>query len=167
LARDKRAKGGKLNWIKYFVWVLWISIIALMAIRAGGLHTVDFFFQTTYGISVVEPPAYIVFYVVVGLITVLALTAGRRAFCHYSCWMAPFMGIGTRIRNTFKWPSLHLKVEKEKCASCKKCTNNCPMSLDVNQMVQKGSMINTECILCGTCVDNCPNKVISYSFRAG
>ena len=167
LARDKRAKGGRLNRIKYFIWVPWISIIALMAIRAGGLHSVDFFFMTTYGISVAEPGAYIIFYVVVGLITILALTAGRRSFCHYSCWMAPFMIIGTKIRNTFKWPSLHLNVDKDKCANCKKCAGNCPISLDVNKMVQSGSMINTECILCGTCVDNCPNKAISYSFRAG
>lgn len=138
-----------------------------MAVRAGGLHTIDPLYQTSYGLSVVEPQAYIVFYVVIGLITTLALTIGRRAFCHCACWMAPFMIIGTKVRNMFQWPALHLKVEKERCASCKKCTHNCPMSLDVSQMVAGRSMENTECILCGTCVDNCPNKVISYSFRSG
>ena len=38
------------------------------------------------------------------------------------------------------------------------------MSLEVNSMVQKNSMENSECILCGSCVDNCPKQVIKYSF---
>jgi ferredoxin-type protein NapH len=55
-------------------------------------------------------------------------------------------------------------VDKEKCANCKTCTKNCPMSLDVNGMVLKGSMVNSECILCGTCADGCTKGVIKYSF---
>jgi NAD-dependent dihydropyrimidine dehydrogenase PreA subunit len=39
------------------------------------------------------------------------------------------------------------------------------MSLGVEEMVQQGSMENTECILCGSCVDNCPEGVIEYRFR--
>jgi ferredoxin-type protein NapH len=38
------------------------------------------------------------------------------------------------------------------------------MSLEVNSMVQKNSMENSECILCGSCVDNCPKQVIKYNF---
>jgi len=164
---DKRARGGRYNWIKYFIWIPWISIIVFMSIKAGGLHTIDPFFQTKYGISIAEPANYPVFYTVIGLITVLALTAGKRAFCHYGCWMAPFMVIGTKIRNKFKWPALHLMANKDICRNCKTCTKNCPMSLDVNHMVQKGSMINSECILCGTCVDGCPEGVIKYTFSIG
>jgi ferredoxin-type protein NapH len=166
-ARDRKVRGGKLNWIKYFVWVPWIGLITFFAVKAGGLRRIDPFFMTTHGISVADPTAYIVFYVVVGIVVVLALTAGRRAFCHYACWMAPFMIIGSKIRNIFEWPALHIKANKDKCASCKKCTRNCPMSLDVNKMVQSGLMRDDECILCGTCVDNCPNQVLSYSFRSG
>ncbi len=162
---NKRTKGEKYNWIKYFIWVPWISIIAFMAIKAGGLSTIDPFFQIKYGISISEPDNYIVYYFFIGLITTLSLTAGRRAFCHYGCWMAPFMVIGTKIRNIFRWPGLHLKANKDRCKNCKTCTKNCPMSLDVNYMVQKGSMENTECILCGTCVDGCSESVIKYAFR--
>ena len=79
--------------------------------------------------------------------------------------MAPFMIIGTMIKNAGKWPSLHLTAEKSKCINCKKCTQNCPMSLDVNDMVQKGSMNNNECILCGTCIDNCLKNVIGFSYH--
>jgi ferredoxin-type protein NapH len=45
-------KGGKRNWIKYFIWVPWISVIALMFIQAGGVTAVDPFYQTFYGISI-------------------------------------------------------------------------------------------------------------------
>lgn len=167
MIRDKRARGGRYDWIKYFIWAPWIGIIVFASIKAGGLHSVDPFFQTQYGISIAEPANYPVFYTVVGLITVLALSAGRRGFCHYSCWMAPFMIIGRKVRNALRWPSLRLKPDKDKCINCKTCTENCPMSLDVNHMVQKGFMENTECILCGTCADGCPQKVISFLFRSG
>jgi ferredoxin-type protein NapH len=160
----KKARGGKYNRIKYFIWIPWIGIITFSAFRAGGLHTIIPFYQTKYGISVAEPANYIVFYTVVGLITVLSFTAGKRAFCHYGCWMAPFMVIGTKIRNVFNWPALHLKANKDRCRNCKTCTKNCPMSLEVNGMVQKGSMVNSECILCGTCVDGCPEGAIRYAF---
>jgi Pyruvate/2-oxoacid:ferredoxin oxidoreductase delta subunit len=96
----------------------------------------------------------------------LAIAVGRRAGCHTVCWMAPFMMIGRWIRNQFPWPSLRLVADASACADCKKCTTNCPMSLDVNAMVQLGKMENVECILCGTCVDNCAKHAIRYSFGA-
>ena len=74
---------------------------------------------------------------------------------------------GRKIRNLFKWPSLRLKADADKCINCKRCTTGCSMSLDVNQMVQNDSMENSECILCGSCVDICPKDVIHYSFSAG
>jgi polyferredoxin len=81
--------------------------------------------------------------------------------------MAPFMILGRKLRNAVNWPALRLKADKEACISCKKCTRNCPMSLDVNGMVQKETMENSECVLCGSCVDVCPKDVIRYSFSAG
>jgi ferredoxin-type protein NapH len=164
---DKPARGGKFNWIKWAIWIPWIGIIAMLAIRAGGYRTVNFFHLTEGGISVDRPEGYIIYYTVVGLLVVLSLTAGRRAGCHYICWMAPFMILGRKVRNLFRWPSLRLKAETENCTNCKRCTANCPMSLDVNGMVQRGRMEDSECILCGSCVDVCPKEVIRYSFSAG
>lgn len=165
LASDKRAKGGKLNWIKYIIWVPWISIIAIMTVNAGGLKRIDFLYQTKYGISVSEPQAYIIFYAVILLIVIMAFTAGKRSFCHYVCWMAPFMIIGSKIKNKLGYPSLNLKGEKDKCIGCNSCTKKCPMSLEVMEMVQKSNMKNTECILCGECIDVCPKKAIRYTLK--
>ena len=77
------------------------------------------------------------------------------------------MILGRKIRNLFRWPALRLKAEPDQCTNCKKCTANCPMSLDVNGMVQRGAMEQSECALCGTCVDVCPKDVIRFSFSAG
>ena len=57
-----------------------------------------------------------------------------------------------------------LVADKNQCINCQTCARNCPMSLDVNSMVQNESMENSECILCGTCADNCPKNAIKLSF---
>ena len=124
----------------------------------------DGLYQTQYGVSVAEPSAYGVYAVVLALIVALSLTVDKRGFCHTVCWMAPFMIIGTAIKNRMKWPSVHLRARTEDCIECGTCTRNCPMSLEVKAMVQWGSMKNSECILCGQCVDGCSKYVIRYSF---
>jgi polyferredoxin len=163
---DKSTRGGKYNWIKYFIWVPWMSIIVAFFISAGGFHKIDFTFETTNGISLAEPHSYIVYYFFIGLIVFLSLLVGKRASCHYICWMAPFMIIGTKIKDLFGWPSLKLIAESDKCSSCKLCDKNCPMSLNVSEMVNQGFIKNSECILCGKCVDSCPKGAISYTFSA-
>lgn len=164
-AGDRRAKGGRLNRIKYFIWAPWLGIIVFAAFSAGGIKALDFTYETNYGISVSEIHALVIYYIILTLVVVLAFTAGRRSFCHYGCWMAPFMIVGSRIKDAVGYPSLHLAVEPEKCTACGQCTKKCPMSLEVDKMVARGSMKNAECILCGECVDTCPGKVINFKFR--
>ena len=166
LARDRKVN-NKYNWIRYIIWVPWISIIIYMAITAGGFKKVDFFYQTTFGLSVTNVYALFIYLIVVITTIILSYSVGKRALCHYGCWMSPFMIGGRKLRNIFKWPSLKIKAEKDKCTDCKTCSNNCPMSLDVNSMVKESKMENSECILCGTCVDVCKKEVIKYSFGKG
>ncbi|MHC1781188.1 MAG: 4Fe-4S binding protein [Anaerolineaceae bacterium] len=163
----------KIDWIKWAVWFPWIGVIIWSLISMGGYHSIDLLLDTQNGISVagsVDRPiliAYIIYYVVVFLFFLLAVFVGRRAGCHTICWMAPFMILGRRIRNTFGWPALRLKARAEACTSCLTCTTNCPMSLDVNAMVKAEKMENDECLLCGSCIDGCPSKAIRYSFSSG
>lgn len=164
--------GRKLDRIKWFIWIPWVGLIIWFVIQADGYSSVDFLFHTQNGISVAGSPdrpiffAYIIYYIVVALFVGLAIFAGRRAGCHTICWMAPFMMIGRWIRNRFGWASLRLTADASSCTNCKLCTKNCPMSLDVNKMVQIEQMEHPECILCGTCVDNCHKGVINFSFSA-
>jgi len=161
---NKDFKGGKRDWIKYFIWVPWIAVIAVMFVQAGGVKVIDPFYQMYYGISIQDIPSVILFLVIAGLIAGIALAAGKRASCHTICWMAPFMIIGRKIRNVINLPALQLVADRNECTNCTTCTRNCPMSLDVNSMVQNESMENSECILCGSCVDNCSKNAIKYSF---
>jgi polyferredoxin len=138
-----------------------------MAVTAGGLDRVDFFYQTTYGFSINSVFALFIYLIVIVITLVLSFAVGKRAVCHYVCWMSPFMTAGRKLRNLFRWPSLRLKARKERCVDCMRCTENCPMSLDVNSMVRDGRMEDSECILCGTCVDVCRQAVIGYTFSKG
>jgi polyferredoxin len=81
--------------------------------------------------------------------------------------MAPFMILGRKLSNLLRTPALRLRAETEKCISCQRCTVACPMSLDVNAMVQARAMENSDCILCGACIDICPKDVITYTVSDG
>lgn len=165
LAADKKAKGGKLNLIKYCIWLPWLCAIAILLIRAGGVSRIYILYHIPHGISMSEPFALIIYYFVILLAVILSLTAGRRASCHYACWIAPFMVVGTKVSQRLNLPSLHLEADKSKCSGCHLCTKKCPMSLDVKQMVEGENMRNSECILCGECVDVCGKKAIKYAFK--
>ncbi|MCL2146326.1 MAG: 4Fe-4S binding protein [Synergistaceae bacterium] len=165
LVNNKKAKGGGTNLIKYCLWVPWVATITFFFIRSGGFKGIDFFYQTTNGVSLNEPFTYVIYYGVILIIVVLALIAGKRALCHYVCWMAPFMVLGTKAADLLKIPRLHLESNKDNCIGCKKCTEKCPMSLEVHKMVKDEKMNSTECILCGECVDICPKNIITYSMK--
>jgi polyferredoxin len=138
-----------------------------MAVTAGGFKKIDFLYQTTYGLSISNIYALFIYLIIVILVIIMSFAIGRKAFCHYGCWISPFMIAGRKLRNLFKWPSLRLTAEKDKCIDCMTCSKNCPMSLDVNKMVRSENMENTECILCGTCADNCKQGVIRFTFASG
>ena len=163
---NRRTPNRGLDWVKWLIWVPWIGLIAVLAVQAGGYRAIDPFFQIDGGLTLLqtEPSWFIIYYIIIALFLGLALAFGRRAGCHTICWMAPFMILGRKVRNLFHWPALRLKVDEEACIDCGRCTQDCPMSLDVNAMVHADAMENSGCILCGACVDTCPKDVIHYTF---
>ncbi|WP_430129706.1 4Fe-4S binding protein [Neobacillus pocheonensis] len=161
---NKRFHLGKKNGIKYALWIPWFSSIIVLFLLAAGEKKIQFFYQLSSKISILEEYALFVYFSLTLLIIVLTLTFGKRVFCHIICWMSPFMVLGNIIKNRLKIPSLHLKCEPSVCSGCNLCTKNCSMSLDVKKMVQKGDINHSECILCGECVDSCPKKAIRFHF---
>ena len=159
---DRKIKKG--NLIKWLIWIPWISFIVVFAIRNGGYKTIDPFYQTTYGFSMANIGALFTYLSVLTLIVLPAFLIGRKSFCHHICWMAPFMILGRKIRNIFRIPSLQLISSSKNCIGCHTCTNECPMSLPVEEMVKENKMEKAECILCGTCVDGCKSKAIEFNF---
>lgn len=110
---------------------------------------------------------YSLFYVVIFCFVLSSLLGGKRAFCHYFCWMAPFMVLGMKLRNLLHWRGLSIETMGNKCISCKKCSNACPMCIDVEAIVKSngdcGGIYSLECIQCGACVDICPKKILRFS----
>jgi len=165
-ANDAPAKQGFRNNIKFIVWGTMMIAVVVMFILGKNDVTIDFFYMTDHGVSVTEIYNYVIYYGVILLLVAPALIHGRRAACHYLCWMAPFMIIGGKIGQLLHLPQLHMEADKNKCVSCKRCNNACPMGLDVENMVQTGANSKcSECIQCGACADECPKGVICYKMN--
>lgn len=162
IINDKPLK--KLSWLRYLIWVPWIVSIIVLFFNAGGIKSIKPLFNIPYGISLSVIYSFIVYYFVILLVFLLSIVFGKRAFCHYLCWVAPFMIIGRKIRNIIKWPSLRLSATNNDCIHCHLCIKNCPMSLDVENMVTENKFEHSDCILCGACVDNCNKNVIKFDF---
>jgi polyferredoxin len=163
---NNRPTGKKQNIIKYVIWIPWILTIAAGFFTAGGIKRIDPIYMTDHGISVSNIYGYFIYIPVTALILTVSLAFGRRSFCHSLCWMAPFVIAGSKIKNKLKYPSLHLEGCAEKCIDCKLCNKNCPMSLDVNNMVKQGKMDHNECILCGQCRNTCNKAAIYMGFKS-
>ena len=152
-----------MDWLKYATWIPWLGAIAAGFVHAGGLARVDILYMTDHGISVSAPGNYIVYLGVVFLIVILSLTLGKRALCHRVCWMAPFMILGTWLREKLRLPGLRLTANADLCVRCGACDKACPMSLPVQEMVQSGKP-SSECILCASCADACPKKALRVNW---
>lgn len=159
-ANSKRLNHKKLDWIKWVVWTLWLGLIVFLFVQAGGILEVMPFLGTTMGISVLEFHMYIIYYGVLFLLVAPSLIFGKRFMCHTFCWMAPFMILGRKIGNALNLPGVRLRAENDNCISCGRCSSACPMSLDVQHMVEVKSTEHAECILCKSCVAVCPKDVL-------
>jgi hypothetical protein len=163
LITDREPKQGGRNRVKYVVWGVWLAAVAACWIAGRGKARISFFFMTDHGISISSIYLYIVYYGIVILFLIPAVCAGKRAACHYFCWMAPFMIFGAKTGRLLRLPQLHMRADKEKCVSCGMCRKACPMSVNVPALVLTGSIRDDECIQCGACADICPQNVLHYS----
>lgn len=153
------------RFIKWIIWVPWIISIILVAIRQGGYHEIDPLYATTFGFSMTSIYAFIAYSAVLSILIITHFAVGKRSYCKSVCWIAPFLIIGSKIQNLLKTPSLKLVKTDNACNNCKRCTKNCLMGLDVEQMIQNNKMENSECILCGNCADVCRKNCMELKFK--
>ncbi|MDE7430579.1 MAG: 4Fe-4S dicluster domain-containing protein [Lachnospiraceae bacterium] len=163
---EKLPKQGWRNYIKYIIWIIWLSVVIFCYFQHGKIIKMDFLFETENGISVFSVQSYIIYYGIVCLIFIPSVLCGKRVFCHYFCWMAPFMVLGTTLRERMHLPGVHIKAKaKDKCISCNRCNKVCPMGIDIVNEIKNDVIDNLECIQCGACIDNCPKYILSYGMR--
>lgn len=167
VVQPRQFKPKWLRFLKYAIYVIWLGLIVMMFISAGGILGVDFFFMTENVISVSEPMSYIIYYNVLLITFILPLIFGKRATCYMVCWMAPTMIIGQTISKWIKLPRLRIKTQNETCIDCKNCDKACPKSLHVSSYVQRGEITDIECNKCFACVATCPTTSLSVKFGAG
>jgi polyferredoxin len=156
---------GWRNYVKYGVTVLWLGVIAYLVFSAGGIRSIDPFFGMENGLSITSVATLIVVVVIFTLMFIIGYLMGRRGFCHVFCPVAGLMVTGRKVRNLIGWPALQLGADASLCIGCKRCSEECPMGLDVNSMVRKGEMENPDCILCASCTDACPQSAITYGVK--
>lgn len=162
---EKTPKQGWRNYIKIVIWIVWITAVILCFVFRKQEVSINFFYMTDHGISITEIYNYVIYYGVIFLVLIPAVLFGKRVFCHYFCWMAPFMIIGIKIRQVLHLPGLHVRLEEKKCISCGKCNKSCPMGLNVVELGKDNHDLGTECIQCGSCIDHCPKKALSYGWK--
>ena len=163
LINEKKPKQGWRNYIKFVIWGVWLFAVIYCYFHHGEILAVDFFFETESGISVSSIQSYIIYYGIICLIFIPVVLFGKRAFCHYFCWMAPFMILGIKLRRFLHLPGIHIRASKiDSCISCGKCNKSCPMGIDVMNEAKHEIVDSPECIQCAACVDDCPQNILSY-----
>jgi len=73
-----------------------------------------------------------------------------RFFCKYLCPLGAIYSIFN------KCSFYRLKMDKELCTGCGRCSSTCPMDIEVEKNIN-----SPECIRCGRCKAACPHKAIT------
>lgn len=157
----RKSKNSRALYIKYFIFSIWIGVI-IFGYILNGIHKIDL----TYGMSDITFERKVIL-TIGAIVLIVPLTAifGKFASCKYICWQAPFMIIGTKIRDSLNLKGLRIISHSEVCNECKECSKICPMNLDAMENAKRGKLNNTECILCGNCIDHCKNRVLRFSLK--
>jgi Pyruvate/2-oxoacid:ferredoxin oxidoreductase delta subunit len=80
-----------------------------------------------------------------------------RGYCYYC-------PLGTVLSLLSKIARQKIITDKTKCIQCSKCSNACPMSIDIKAKAQNGEAVaDLRCVGCCHCVDVCPTETLDYS----
>ena len=133
----------KIGFIRYITFVLSLTfVVGLFLCHVTNMEQIMFY-------------AFIVgnvLYYVVGIILAFAFK-DNRAFCKYICPITIF------LKPMSYFSLIRVKCDKEKCISCGKCKQVCPMNVEVTDNSRK-RINGTECILCMECIKSCPKNAL-------
>lgn len=133
----------KLGYIRYIVFIF--SLLFVGALFLFNIPNLDRVMAWSFIIGNL-------LYYTVG-IALAFIFKDNRAFCKYICPITVF------LKPLSYFSLLRIKIDEEKCISCKRCRAVCPMNVDM--MDKSRNRINgTECILCMKCVEICPTKAL-------
>ena len=116
----KEIKGLRI--LKYLLGTAWIALILFTAVR--GLHSIDFFYLTENYVSMDSIYNVYLYLIIFGVLFILSLIFGQRGMCHYFCPMSDIAG--SKIKNFFRWPSLHLRAETDAASTASNAIRPAP-----------------------------------------
>lgn len=137
---------------KYLKFSRYIFLIG--SITIGGLFLFPGeawfkFSQIIKGHVIVDVTLY--FLIILGFISLFT----KRFFCRYLCTFGAKLGLYSLLR-------VITINRKNSCISCKTCSNEYPMHIDIDKI---NSLANPNCINCLKCVEACPNKSLGIGLR--
>jgi len=138
--QQTRKKWGYIKYITFLFSFVFVS--ALFAFKIKNMENI-LFWAFLMGNAL---------YYIIGIILAFKLK-DNRAFCKYICPITIF------LKPMSYFSLLRIRCDKNKCISCGKCKNVCPMEVDVTDNSRKRKN-GTECILCFECVKNCPKDAL-------
>lgn len=134
------------GWLRYIVFLCSLLFVGLLfLLHVPGVDGIMFW-------------SFIVgnlLYYAVGVLLAFSLR-DNRAFCKYVCPVTVF------LKPASYFSLLRVYVDPEKCVSCGRCKQVCPMDVDVLDNARK-RLNGTECILCMECINACSRQALSLS----
>ena len=133
----------KLGFIRYLVFAASLAfVLCLFLFHAGHMERIMFWSFLAgnllyYGVGIALAYAF----------------RDNRAFCKYICPVTVF------LKPMSYFSLLRIRCDGEKCVSCGKCRQVCPMDVDVTDNSRRRAN-GTECILCMEYVKACPKKAL-------
>ena len=159
------------GWCGYACWTAMVLDLLPYKIPQAPRKKLDFFRYITFAASFVYVAALFlmhaenmekilfvsfivgnILYYAVGIVLAFRYK-DNRAFCKYLCPVTVF------LKPMSYFSLLRVTCDKEKCISCGKCRQVCPMNVDMTDNSRK-RLNGTECILCMECVKACPRKAL-------
>ncbi len=80
----------------------------------------------------------------------------KRFFCRYFCVFGAKLGLFSLLR------PITITRNKKTCISCKNCSTECLMHIEVDKV---NNLVNPNCINCLKCVECCPKKSLTLGLR--
>ena len=133
----------KLGWIRFLTFAAsLVFVAALFLAKVGNIERIMFRAFIAGNAA----------YYVVGIVLAFFFK-DNRAFCKYICPITVF------LKPMSYFSVFRVKCDKNKCVSCGRCKQVCPMNVDVTDNSRKRAN-GTECILCMECAKCCPKDAL-------
>lgn len=131
------------------------DIVRYLAFIASFIFVASLFFLNIGGLERIMFWCFIIgniIYYIVG-IAFAYIFKDNRSFCKYICPITVF------LKPMSYFALLKIKCDEDKCISCGKCKEVCPMDVNMTDNSRKRKN-GTDCILCMECVRSCPKDAL-------